>query len=395
MKRLFLIIALLYSLCTATAQNNSSYQTHPDGRITLRLRAPEGHNARAYATFIPGGWTDMSYNSTIKAYEYTTPSPVAPDFHNYKFSIDGVEFTDPQSVHTVNNCTWLSNLAIVKGDGNDIGTYISVNDVPHGAVTAVWYYSDSEKKYRRMNVYTPAEYYTNTKKRFPVLYLLHGMSNDEDAWVKLGRAPQILDNLIARGEAEPMIVVIPNGVIDIDASAGNGTEGLIQPSAEFPRLYSGEYELAFPEIVKFIDKNFRTKANKKNRAIAGLSMGGYHTANITRQYPDMFNYIGLFSAATHHSVAPGHSLARHLADSRRNNEIFQNVDEKLKTQFSKKPALYWIAIGNSDFLYNDNVSYRAQLDALSLPYTYHESKGGHSWNNWRDYLRMFAPMLFK
>lgn len=374
---------------------NDSFFLHPDRRATLRLKAPEGHKVTAFATFAPGAWVDMTYNDSLKAYEYTTPEAVSPDFHTYKFFLDGVGFTDPDNVHIVRDVTWQNNFVLPKGDGNDNATLMSVNDVPHGSLTDVWYYSPSEKKNRRMNVYLPAGYFTDKDRHYPVLYLLHGMGGDEDAWVILGRAPHILDNLIARGKAEPMIVVIPNGVIDVDAAAGKGTAGLVQPKSEFPRLFSGEYEMAFPEIVSFVDGAFRTIPDRAHRAIAGLSMGGYNSANISRQYPDLFDYVGLFSAATIESVTTGENLRRFLPEEKRNGEIFRDFDKKLKAQFSKKPRLYWIGIGKDDFLYDTNKAYREKLDGFNLPYTYYESEGGHSWANWRDYLIRFTPLLFK
>lgn len=402
MRKFILSLSAILALSQASAQenyrgsgSNESYQLHPDRRVTLRLKAPAGHKVSTFATFIPGAWADMTYNDSLQAYTYTTPEPVSPDFHTYKFYLDGVGFTDPENVHTVRDVTWQNNLVLPKGDGNDNATLMSVNDVPHGSTTDVWYYSPSEKKNRRMNVYLPAGYFTEPNKRYPVLYLLHGMGGDEDAWVMLGRAPQILDNLIARKQAEPMIVVIPNGVIDVDAAAGKGTAGLVQPQSEFPRLFTGEYELAFPEIVGFVDGAFRTIPDKAHRAIAGLSMGGYNSSNISRQYPDMFDYVGLFSAATIESVTRNHSLNKFLSDNKHSDEIFRDVDKKLKTQFDKKPRLYWIGIGKDDFLYDTNCNYRANLDAKGYPYTYHESEGGHTWANWRDYLMLFVPQLFK
>ncbi|MCF0179628.1 MAG: esterase, partial [Bacteroidales bacterium] len=139
-------------------------------------------------------------------------------------------------------------------------------------------------------------------------------------------------------------------------------------------------ENAFPEIVKFVEKTFRCKTDKNSRAIAGLSMGGFHSCHISKQYPDMFGYVGLFSAAiTNDSKSP----------------IYEDFDGKLATQFAKKPALYYIAIGKTDFLFQANTEYRKKLDAAGYPYVYIETEGGHIWRNWRHYLADFAPRLFK
>lgn len=387
---------------TATAQENFSGQSdgssvyiHPDKRVTLRLKAPEGHKVTAFATFAPGVWVDMTYNDSIKAYEYTSPEAASPYMHTYKFYMDGVGFTDPENVHTVRDVTWQHNFILPKGDGDDQATMMSVNDVPHGALTSVWYDSPSEGRSRRMNVYTPPSYFRNPDRRYPVLYLLHGMGGDENAWPEMGRLPQVMDNLIASGKAQEMIVVMPNGVIDVESAPGYGSDGLRQPRAEYPRLFTGEFDMAFPEIVEFTDRAFRTIPDKAHRAIAGLSMGGYNAANISRQYPEMFDYIGLFSAATPESISSDPNLGKFLPEGSKTSPIFSDIDGKLRTLATAAPRLYWIAIGTDDFLYDANAAWRARLEAAGLPYTYYETPGGHSWVNWRDYILRFTPLLFR
>lgn len=144
----------------------------------------------------------------------------------------------------------------------------------------------------------------------------------------------------------------------------------------------GSFEEAFPEVVNFIDRNYRTVRSKKARAIAGLSMGGFHSMHISKQYPDMFNYVGLFSAA----IEPSKDV---------HSPVYDDLDAKLKAQFSRKPALYWIAIGDTDFLYEANKAYRKKLDDNGYKYEYYETPQGHIWKNWRIYLTEFVPRLFK
>ena len=230
-------------------------------------------------------------------------------------------------------------------------------------------------------VYLPEGYGTH-EKDYPVLYLLHGSGDDETGWLTKGRAKAVLDSLITNGLCEPMIVVMTNGNADLEAAPGESSLGYVVPTTKLPKTMEGSFESHFPEVVKFIDQNYRTKANKKNRAIAGLSMGGFHSLHISKQYPDMFNYVGLFSAA----IWPNKNAT---------STIYQNAEEKLATQFAKKPALYWIAIGKTDFLYKANTEFRNLLDSNNYPYEYYESEGGHIWKNWRIYLSKFAPMLFK
>ena len=168
--------------------------------------------------------------------------------------------------------------------------------MPHGTVRKVWYDSPTAGLQRRMTVYTPAGYETS-KRSYPVLYLLHGMGGDEDAWDELGRATQILDNLIAEGKAEPMVVVMPNGNISQEAAPGEGSKGLVVATTQYPKTMDGNFEKAFPDIIRFVEKVYRVKKDKANRAIAGLSMGGFHSIYTALNNPDTFDYIGLFSAA--------------------------------------------------------------------------------------------------
>lgn len=273
----------------------------------------------------------------------------------------------------------VTNVFIVGGERADL---YKVNDVPHGTVAKVWYNSPSLGLSRRMTVYTPAGYETS-KRRYPVFYLLHGMGGDEEAWSELGRATQILDNLIAQGKAEPMIMVMTNGNAALEAAPGESSLGWeTQPTFRLPKTMEGSFESHFPEVVTFIDKHYRTKANKNSRAIAGLSMGGFHALHISKQYPDMFNYVGLFSAA----IMPGKNAT---------SPIYQDMEGKLATQFAKKPALYWIGIGKTDFLYKANEDYRKLLDRKGHRYEYFENEDGHIWKNWRIYLSEFAPRLFR
>jgi enterochelin esterase family protein len=232
-----------------------------------------------------------------------------------------------------------------------------------------------------LTVYTPPGYETS-KESYPVLYLLHGAGGDEEAWINLGRTAQILDNLIAAGKAKPMVVVMPNGNVIQDGAPGEGSENFYKPQFMIPKTMDGTYEGAFEDIIRFVESNYRVKADKKNRAIAGLSMGGFHTMHVSRYYPNTFDYIGLFSAAI---------MPREDATGR----VYSNFDQTLKAQQDNGYQLYWIAIGKTDFLYKANQEYLAKLKGMNMPHTYVESEGGHTWRNWRVYLSQFAPQLFQ
>lgn len=363
-----------------------SPEIHDNNTITFRFKAPKAVRVQLTGDFLPvqknakfeaPGIVDLKEGQE-GVWEYTTPEPLKPELYSYSFIVDGLRMNDPANVYLIRDVSTLTNVFIIGGDRAD---FYKVNPVPHGTVSRIWYDSPALGLERRMTVYTPAGYETSGK-RYPVLYLLHGMGGDEEAWISLGRTAQILDNLIAQGKAKPMIVVMPNGNASQEAAPGESSRGMVPPTMQLPKTMEGSYEQAFPEIVKFIDKNYRTIKSKSGRAIAGLSMGGFHSLHISKQYPDMFNYIGLFSAA----IMPNKEVS---------SPIYENMEGKLKVQFDKNPALYWIAIGKTDFLYKANEEYRKLLDEKGYKYTYYESDEGHIWKNWRIYLTEFVPMLFR
>ncbi|MCC8114280.1 MAG: esterase [Bacteroidales bacterium] len=367
-----------------------SPEVNADNTVTFRFMAPNAQEVKVTGDFLPTetiqtpfgefdgpGSAAMAKNDT-GLWEYTS-EPLQPELYSYSIIVDGLKTTDPSNVYLIRDTGSLTNVFIVKGGCGD--TY-SVNDVPHGTVCKMWYNSPTLGMDRRLTVYTPAGYETSGKE-YPVLYLLHGMGGDENAWTELGRAAQILDNLIAQGKVEPMIVVMPNGNAALQAAPGESSLGLVPPTTALPKTMDGSFETHFPEVVNFIDSNFRTKADKAHRAIAGLSMGGFHSMHISKEYPDMFDYVGLFSAA----IVP--------TEQGKDSPIYKDTDAKLAAQFAQAPKLYWIAIGEKDFLYQANADYRHLLDSKGYPYTYRESPDGHIWKNWRIYLTEFTPMLFK
>ena len=363
-----------------------SPQINEDNSVTFRLVAPKAVRVHVAGDFLPAEGVDPKEVPTFAemtekngVWEYTT-KPLASELYSYSFIVDGLKILDPSNVYINRDVASTMNIFIV---GGGCGDYYKVNDVPHGTVSKVWYHSPTLGTDRRMTVYTPAGYEKNRKQKYPVFYLLHGAGGDEEAWMDLGRTSQILDNLIAQGKAEPMIVVMTNGNAGEVAAPGQCPEGFERiPGMQQRGMMEGSFELHFPDVVKFIEDNYRVYKDKKHRAIAGLSMGGYHSLHISKYYPDMFDYVGLFSAA---------------ARFHENSEcpVYQNEKAQIDAQFAKKPALYWIAIGNTDFLYDENVKLRQYLDGKGYAYEYMESNEGHIWKNWRIYLTEFVPKLFK
>lgn len=368
-----------------------SPQINADKTVTFRFAAPSAQSVAVTGDFLPTQKIQTPYGefdapgtaaltrSVRGLWEYTTTEGLAPELYSYSFIVDSLKVNDPSNVYLTRDIGSLTNIFIV--DNGPDGLY-GVQDVPHGTVSKVWYDSPALGMKRRLSVYTPAGYEENKDKNYPVFYLLHGMGGDEEAWLELGRASQILDNLIARGQAEPMIVVMTNGNASQEAAPGQTHYGLVPPTTKLPKTMDGAFEEAFPDVIKYVESHYRAKTDKAHRAIAGLSMGGFHSANISRYYPDMFDYVGLFSAA----VRPFQAST---------SPVYQDMEGQLANQFANAPKLYWIAIGDKDFLYDVNKEYRALLDSKGYPYVYRESPEGHIWKNWRIYLSEFAPMLFK
>jgi enterochelin esterase-like enzyme len=351
-----------------------------DNKVTFRVYAPNSKSVKVSGDFLPPeGFMPGSVvmNRDNKGLWSYTTGVLAPELYSYSFLIDSFRATDPSSPFLARDVATISNIMIIGGPQADL---YKVNKVPHGSVTRRWYSAPGLGSERRLTVYTPPGYETS-KDKYPVLYLLHGAGGDEEAWITLGRTAQILDNLIASGKVKPMIVVMPNGNVSQDAAPGEDSKGFYKPVFMAPNTMNGKYEETFPDIIKFMESSYRVKADKANRAIAGLSMGGFHTLHISRTLPNTFDYMGLFSAA----IMPRDTTAK----------IYQNVDATLTRQKNNGYKLYWIAIGKDDFLYKPNKEFREKLDKMGFKYVYRESDGGHIWRNWRVYLSEFTPMLFR
>ena len=381
---LFFLLALLP--LSLFAQQNIGHKTetvrspevNPDGSVTFRLYAPKAHNVVVIGDWING--ISPLTEGEGGVWEYTT-APLPSELYTYRFYVDGLIGLDPGNPFTLRDVGYTFSYFYVDGDK---ASYYQVQDVPHGNVEQIWYRSGATGKDRRLSVYLPAAY--DGKKKFPVLYLLHGSGGDENAWLELGKTARIMDNLIARGEAVPMIVVMPNGNIGVQAAPGETPDNLaFRPvmSNEIPSSYkNGTYEASFGEIVSFIDGRYKTVRNRQSRAVAGLSMGGFHSLYISLNHPDLFSWTGLFSAG----LVP--QFTSEL-------DVYSNREAKLRAYQKKGCNLFWIAIGKEDFLYDVNADFRTELDALGFPYEYHESSRGHLWCNWRQYLLLFAPRLFR
>ena len=325
---------------------------NPDRTVTFRYYAPGADTVEVNGDFLSKAERPaLMKNNGNGLWEYTTSAPVQPEIYTYSYIVDNQKVLDPLNMFVWRNISDLYNIFIVPGERTE---NYQIKDVPHGTVSSVWYNSPALQMNRRMMVYTPAGY-ENGRRKYPVLYLLHGMGGDETAWLDFGRAAQILDNLIAQGKASPMIVVMPNGNPSQEAAPLENSTGYNLPQFYLPKTMDGSFEESFTDIVSYVEKNYRVIRKKSARAIAGLSMGGFHSLYISARYPKMFGYA----------------------------------------QFEKNPPFYWIGIGNEDPLYQDVASLRKKFDLCDYPYTYYESEGGHVWTCWRIYLEEFSQLLFK
>lgn len=389
MKRILILAAASLLPLLAFAQQAiflsegvSSPQINEDNSVTFRIKAPKAVKVEVTGDCFKsdkGGWGRAELAEGEDGVWSLTTWPLDSELYSYAFIVDGLQMLDPSNVFLMRDVRSLMNIFIVPGERGDL---YNVSKTSHGTVSKVWYDSPGLGMQRRMTVYTPAGYEDSGSRRYPVLYLLHGMGGDEDAWTTLGRAAQILDNLIAAGKAEPMIVVMPNGNAARPSAPGEGPEGLYQPMTLPTGTMDGAYEAAFMDIVNYVDGHYRTIKKKSGRAIAGLSMGGFHSFHISKQYENMFDYVGLFSAAVRNP-------------DKGTGDVYSDFDTKIARQFENGVKLYYIAIGKDDFLYDENVKLRRYLDEHGYPYEYVESDGGHIWRNWRVYLSDFVPKLFR
>ncbi|MGV3697630.1 esterase [Flavobacterium sp.] len=351
-----------------------SPQINPGNTVTFRFETNDAKIVSVQGDCCPQGGNFVKDNNGIWTF---TTQKLDPELYSYTFLVDGVKVHDPNNPFLIRDVASVVNVMIVPGGKADL---YKVSNVPHGSVTKRWYTSPTLNLTRRVTIYTPPGYETS-KEKFPVLYLMHGAGGDEEAWMELGRTAQILDNLIAQRKAKPMIVVMPNGNAGQTAAPGESSEGFVKPVFLRPEMLSGQTEAAFGDMLKFVESNYRVKNEKASRAIAGLSMGGMHTLVISANYPDTFDYVGVFSSGM-------------LQPKDSNAPAYTDFDSKLAKQKSNGYKLYWIGIGKEDFLFTKSNEFRNKLDNIGFKYTYKETNGGHTWSNWRDYLSEFATLLF-
>ena len=382
MKKLFAFaMAVLLSLGSLSAQELTNFAMGnrgprivspelKDRKVTFRLSANYATRVQLSGNWMANPFTDVVDMAKGEGgvWEITIDAPT-PEIYTYSFVVDGVPVNDPLNDKVQRDGTRYLNMLFVPGERSE--NYFEAGK--HGSVTSRWYDSSSLGYSRRMMVYTPYGYEKNPKAKYPVLYLLHGGGGDEEAWTSMGRAAQILDNLIEKGLAKPMIVVMPNGNPNQRAA---GTLGLpVEPmDRQDPKWQNAYVTSLVKEIVPFIDKEYRTVAKASGRAIAGLSMGGGHTTSATILFPGTFDYICPLSCGIRES---------------------DHLDADLQGIKKAGYKLYWVGCGTDDFAWPGTEILDKALTRNGLEHTLFASAGGHVWANWRLYLNTFARLLFK
>lgn len=354
----------------------------PDNSVIFRLKAPNAKSVRLFGTWLKDLRNTVEMTRGDSSVFEAKVGPLPTDMYEYRFIVDGIAILDPVNTIATRDGSYIESRLMLPGPQTQL---YDVQAVPHGRLSAVWYPSPTTGMDRRMEVYTPPGYEKGTTK-YPVLYLFHGAGGDEEGWVSRGRTNYILDNLIAAGKVLPMIVVMTNGVPSVAAAPGERpafANAAATGPAGIQTMMSGKFETSLiKDVIPYIEANYRVITDPAHRAIAGLSMGGYHTQQITNANPATFGYIGVMS------------MGLFDGPNARNYNREEHI-KQLNALKQAKPKLYWIGCGKDDFLYGGVTRLRALYDEVGLPYTYRESEGGHTWVNWRLYLTELAPKLFK
>lgn len=321
----------------------------------FRIKAPNADSARVSLGLGGRGGTLLS-KADSGYFIGTTAGPMDEGFHYYRVTVDGATFNDPGTLNYYGSVRWESGIEIPAQDQD----FYALKNVPHGRVQQILFPSASTNTSRRAFVYTPPSYDKDKKTKYPVLYLQHGWGEDETAWSNQGRANLIMDNLIGEGKIKPFIIVMTYGMTNVVRPGGGG--GL--RSFDIKPFQT----VLLDELIPYIDANFRTIANQANRAMAGLSMGGFETKTITLARPDVFSYYGLLSGGTY---AP-----EEIKDMSKVKLIFLSSGGKENPDGVRKAA---------------TALKEAGINAVS----YVSEGTGHEFQTWRRSLKELAPLLFR
>lgn len=368
MKPLALLVLLAFA-AQVYSQSLVSPDVHPDGRVTFRFSAP---GAKAVVLRCEGV-SDGTMRKDDQGVWSITTAPLSPDIYVYSYLADGLRVLDPGNPVLKYNLFSSENQVHVPGPAT---LPWEINDVPHGVIHRHHYQSAIIGAERPFLVYTPPGYDPAAPRPYPALYLLHGYSDAEDTWTTVGRADVILDNLIARGWAKPMVVVMPLGYGNAEVLAG-GWARVRSPG--FQAIYSESHarfrDALFREVIPQVEKAYRVSPDRTARAITGLSMGGTQSLFIGLNAPDRFAWVGAFGAG---------GLNADFAAT------YPDVGAATNAQL----RLLWLACGEQDGLLEINRKLDAWLTTRGVRHSWTQIPGAHSFRTWRPLLVQFASQLF-
>jgi len=390
-----LVFLLLSSFCCVQASDNfqpsstnvwgAEYpRVDNSGRVQVRVKAPNATKVKL--NFWSGPKVDLEKQAD--GFWTVTTAPLVPGFHYYTLNIDGAEISDPGTQAYFGGSRFASGVEVPEPGS----TYYLPQDVPHGQVREVWYNSKVTGTWRHALVYLPPNYDRQTKVRYPALYLQHGGGEDETGWIRQAHANFILDNLIAARNCKPMIVVMAYGYA---RRAGQTPPDLTGKPFGSPEMLKAMQDMsaAFEDdvtqvLIPFIDNTFRTFTDRDHRAMAGLSMGGMQTFQVTLNHLDLFSYIGGFSGA-------GGMLV--LGDRKLDPKTDYNGVFADPAGFARKVHLLWVGVGTTEpeRMRAGLLRLHASLDDAGIQHVFYESPGtDHEWQTWRRDLKDFVPRLF-
>jgi enterochelin esterase-like enzyme len=332
-------------------------------KVTFRLNAPKAQQVNVR---IGGRQDPVAMGRDEKGIWSATVEGLGPEIYEYQFDVDGFASIDPANAWIKSGLRPDRSMVEVPGKRFEVSETLPVysvefwetQNVPHGTVTMHTFASKTLDAPRTFRVYTPPNYDAQPDAKFPVLYLLHGSGDMDDGWTVVGRANLIADNLLASGAAKPMLIVMPNG----SYPRGEGHENDFETDL-------------LQQIVPLVEKHYRVAPGAANRAMAGLSMGGFQTLNAGVKHMDQFAWLGVFSAGARDTYGETHGA------------FLDKANEQL--------SLFWIGVGEDDALLPGEKALEALLNERHVKFSSHVSKGGHTWTNWRHYLHDFLPLLFQ
>lgn len=337
------------------------------------------HLPNAGTVMLQGSWMDgfagVEMEKDIEGWwRYAMQRP-GPEIYMYTVSADGVQMPDPHNFRVFRDGQSVKSLFWIRGEEEPFVSYDDRSSTLKGSIVKCWYHSSSEGYDKRLSVYLPYGY-GQSDRPYPVLYLQHGGGGDEDCWSVMGRAGQIMDYLIEKKMAVPMIVVMPNSMPYHEASAD-----VMIPDEWVEDMRSEEFadgtsyvKSLYSDIIPFVESNFRAVPDKSARAVAGLSMGGIYTLNVTSEHPELFDYIGVLSMGT----TPD-----------------KEAEAQLLPVKEAGYSLYFVGCGKSDMAWPNAERLMQGLDSLDMEYTYYDSEEGHNWASWRKSLFEMAQLLFR